>query len=88
MLQKWSAALRLLLDSDYIIDVIESHSASDARPRSRGGAITWSILFKSVVGYVSREVEAIAKLSEKPGSAYSSRQTKKKVGQVGGASSY
>ena len=89
--QKWAATLRNLLDSSYIIDFIDAHSIDGTRSKSRGSTFTWSTLFKSLVGYVSREVEALVKLSDKPTqttSAYSSRQTKKKVESVGGASSH
>ena len=85
MLQKWATTLRELLESAYIIDYIDSNSTSEAKPKPRGSGVTWSTLFKSVVTFVAKEAEGIAKLDDKraqSSSAYTSRQTKKKVREL------
>jgi len=82
MPQKWANTLRELLESAYIIDYIDSNSTSEAKPKFRGSGVTWTTLFRSVVAYISKEVEGIAKLEDKgaqSSSAYTSRQTKKKA---------
>ena len=83
--QKWATTLRELLESAYIIDYIDSNSTSEAKPKSRGSGVTWTTLFRSVVVHVTKEAEGIAKLEDKgaqSSSAYTSRQTKKKVHEL------
>ena len=83
--QKWATTLRELLESAYIIDYIDSNSTSEAKPKSRGSGVTWTTLFRSVVTFIYKEGEGIAKLEDKgaqSSSAYTSRQTKKKVREL------
>ena len=76
-----------LLEHSHILDYIEQHSGErgghDGRGGSRGvGGVTWDSLFRSVVGFIARETEAIHKLEEKgsgSATAQSNRLTKKKV---------
>jgi len=78
MLKRWASTIRSLLESSYIIDYVDSNS-TEVRPKGR---VSWTTLFQSVVGYVFKEAEVIAKMEEKAAqstSAYSNRQTRKKV---------
>ena len=90
LLQKNASRLRELLELTHVVEYLVSCSGEGSRrgrPRSVGGVgrgISWVGLWRSIVGYVRKEVEAISKLEEKgPGSisasTYTSRQTKKKV---------
>lgn len=83
-MQKCAATLRNLLDSAYILEFIDNSSSKTGRSRSQpsSSSVTWTSLLRTVVGFVRREGEAIAKLDEKvlgSTSAHSSRQNKKKV---------
>jgi len=78
MLKRWANTIRSLLESSYIIDYVDSNS-TEVRPKGR---VSWTTLFRSVVVYVFKEAEVIAKMEEKTtqsASAYSNRQTRKKV---------
>lgn len=92
--QKSAIALLDLLERGHVLDYIEQHSRNEATKGSRGGpsrvtgVVTWATLFRSIVGYISKETEAIQKLEEK-GSAssaivQSNRVTKKKVNLAAG----
>lgn len=86
-----------LLERGHVLDYIEQHSRNDATKGSRGGSsrvmgvVTWTSLFRSIVGYISKETEAIQKLEEKGSAssviAQSNRVTKKKVNLLLGVKS-
>ena len=82
-MQKSATLLRDLLDSNHIIDFITTNSSSGqtTRGKSRSQPLTWSSLFRNVVGYILKEAEAVAKTEENSKGARSSSalQTKKKV---------
>jgi len=79
VMQKSATLLRDLLDSNHIVEYITANSCGGSKGKQRAPAITWSSLFRSVVGYVSREGEAILKLEEKSGQSSSGLKAKKKV---------
>lgn len=75
-----------LLEHSHILDYIEYHSGERGGHDSKGnrgmGGVTWDSLFRSAVGFIARETEAIQKLEEKgigSTTALSNRLTKKKV---------
>lgn len=87
--QKSCSALLDLLERGHVLDYIEQHSRNEAGKGGRGGpsrsqiGVTWTSLFRSVVGFITKETEAIQKLEEKGNAssaiAQSNRVTKKKV---------
>ena len=77
--QKSASSLRDLLESTHIIDYIIASSSGSTKGKSRNQRITWSSLFRNVVGYVLKEAESVAKLEEKSSHSSSALQTKKKV---------
>ena len=81
--QKSATLLRDVLDSNHIIDFITANSSGQVKGKSRSPAITWSSLFRNVVGYVFKEADAVAKLEEKASHSSSGLQSKKKVSELG-----
>ena len=60
-----------------MIDLISSNS--QLKGKSRNPPITWTSLFRNVVGYIFKEADAVAKLEEKASHGTSALQSKKKV---------
>ena len=81
-LQKSATVLRELLESAPIIDYITGSTRGVQTTKSKHGAaqspLTWSSLFRNVVGYILKEGDAVAKMEEKSRSS-STITTRKKV---------
>ena len=81
-IQKSATVLRELLESAPIIDYITASTRGGQTTKSKHRAgqspLTWSSLFRNVVGYILKEGDAVAKMEEKSRSS-STITTRKKV---------